>query len=71
MKKIHTRLKRKWRLNTKQPNHEFFSKAPRPNRPRTFGTQEAAKSWADERDISSYEIVPTKRNRRFKIIEVE
>ena len=70
MKKISTRIKRKFRLNSHHNHYHFFHPAIKKNRPRTFGTKEAADAYALAGGIKDYSLKAVKHNKRFQI-EVE
>jgi hypothetical protein len=68
MKKIHTKMKRKFALNTKLSHYKFFHPGEKIHRPRTFSTEDAAKKWAEEKGIKEYELKSVKKGIRFQIV---
>ena len=70
MKKIHSRIKRKYRLSTHVGQHHFFHPNKR-KRPKTFKTEESAHNWAKEHGISNYSLKKVKRDKKFQIVTKE
>ncbi len=68
-KKPHTRMKRKFRLNTRHRHLAFLRGKFRENRPKTFKTEESANKHAKEKGIKKYTLVKAKRDKKFKIVE--
>ena len=58
MKKIHTRIKRKFGLSTgKNWYYTFFHKnLIEKKRPKTFKTEESAKKWAEAQGLKKFEL---------------
>ena len=52
-KKIHTRVKRKFKL----PTHKTGKVTKRKKRLKTFKSEESAKKWAESTGINDYELV--------------
>lgn len=73
--KVHTRLKRKYGLTSSQRWTNFFRGGKvLKKRDRTFKTLEGAKKWASEKlnlKEGTYNIVPAKLNKKFKIQKLE
>lgn len=73
--KVHTRLKRKYGLTSSFRHTNFFrgGKIPKKGQ-RTFKTLEGAKKWATSKlnlKEGTYNILPAKRNLKFKIEMIE
>ena len=71
MKKVHTRIKRKFGLSTHKNCYYFFHPAlVRRIRPKTFKTEEAANSWALNRGLKpeQYWLKSVKHDKRFQIV---
>jgi hypothetical protein len=71
MKKVHSRRKKRLGLNTKRSHYYFFHGNTKVKGERTFKTVEVAQAWAKENGLTvdQYTIVPTKHNRKFKIVK--
>ena len=67
MVKIHTRLKRKFGLTSSFRHTRFFSGVKKKTGAKTFPTNESAVEYAKKQGITDYDIVPAKRDKRFKI----
>ena len=67
VKKVHTRLKRRKALTSSFSHRGFFSNVAKKVGAKTFSTKELAEAYAKEKKMSSYEIVPAKKGKRFKI----
>ncbi len=67
MPKLHTRVKRKFALTTSR-KHRFRNVTGKKG-DKTFLTAEKAKKYAEDNGLKKFEIVPAKRNKRFKIIQ--
>lgn len=67
MVKVHTRTKRKFKLTTSHSHKATFGGKPKPNRPKTFTTEEAAGVYAKDNGITKFELVKVKKNKRFGI----
>ena len=65
MVKIHTRVKRKFRMRG-------TSKRNKPDRPKTFKTEDAAKKYAEGKGIKSYKLTnlksTTSTQKKIKIV---
>ena len=68
-KKIHTRTKRKFNLTSSFGHKNFFSGIIKKKGAKTFPTEEKAKDYATKQGLKaeSFTIVPSKRNKKFKI----
>ena len=69
MVKVHTRIKRKYRVTTSFRQTKLGTGGKKP-RPRTFSTEESAKKWATENKLKegSYSLKSVKKNKRFQIV---
>lgn len=66
--KIYTRTKRRYGLSTSQKHINFFKGGEGKKKgPKTFKTKEAAEGWAKKQGIKKYEILPAKKNKKFKV----
>lgn len=71
MKKIHTRIKRKYGLSSHKNWYYFFHPAlAKRKRPKTFKTEETANAWALNHGLKpgQYYLKKVKRNRKFEIV---
>ncbi|MBI2208140.1 hypothetical protein HYU50_01470 [Candidatus Woesearchaeota archaeon] len=70
MKKVHTKIKRKFRLSTRFRHSGFFHQAAKKNGPKTFKTESAAHAWASSHGLKpeQYALKSAKRNKRFQIV---
>lgn len=70
MKKIHTKVKRKYHLSTSVNQYRFFHPGLKKNRPKTFKTEEAANAWALSRGMKpgQYYLKKVKRNKKFQVV---
>ena len=69
MKKVHTKAKRKFKLNTHTRHFLFFHPRGKKKGPKTFPTEERAKEWASEHGIQNYTLKKVKKEKRFQIVE--
>ena len=71
MKKVHTKIKRKYGLGTHTNRYDFFHPKKKENRPKTFKTEEAAKAWAKDHGLKpeQYSLKKVKRNKKFQIVQ--
>lgn len=68
MVKIHSKEKRKWKIGTHLGGHRFFhANINKVNRYKTFKTEEKAIAWAKTNNLENYEVLPAKRNKKFKV----
>ncbi len=69
MRKIHTRVKRSYRLSTHINQYRFFHPINK-HRPKTFKTEDAAHAWALNHGIKkgAYSLKRVKRNKKFQIV---
>ncbi len=69
MTKLHTRLKRKYRLS-KLHRHSIKERV---NKPKAFKTEESAKIWAEKNKIKNYELINIKgqnsKGKKIKIVK--
>jgi hypothetical protein len=68
MKKIHTRMKRKFGLSSHQKHYYFFHPQEKPHRPQTYKTEESANAAAKKLGIKKYSLKKVKNNKRFQIV---
>ncbi len=71
MKKIHTRIKRKYGLSTHKNWYYFFHPTlVKRKRPKTFKTEEAANDWASNHGLKpeEYWLKSVKHNKKFQIV---
>jgi len=71
MKKIHTRLKRKFGLSTGLSHYHFFHPCTnKKNRPKTFKTEESANAWVRKYGLKKeqYYLKKVKRNKKFQVV---
>lgn len=68
MKKIHTRMKRKFGLASHHKHYHFFHPTEKPHRPQTYSTEESAKAAAEKLGIKKYSLKKVKCNKRFQIV---
>lgn len=75
MARINTKMKRKYDLSTRLRHTNYFKGNKKPKKgDRTFKSMEGAKKWATETlklKEGTYNIVPAKRNIKFKIELIE
>ena len=71
MKKVHTRKKRQYDISPHLNGAQFFTAVKRV-RPKTFRTEEAAKTYAKENKLeeSAYSLKKVKNNKRFQIVKI-
>lgn len=71
MKKIHTKVKRKFGLSTNKGQYIFFHPKPKVARPKTFASEALAKEWAKQHELKEgdYTLKLVKRNKRFQIVK--
>lgn len=69
MKKVHTRIKRKFGLSTHLRHYGFFHPKARKHRPKTFKTEESANRWASEHGLKQeqYYLKKVKHNKKFQV----
>jgi len=71
MVKIHTRAKKKLGLSTHGTYGKTISAKYKKKGPKTFKTEEAAKKYASEKGIKSFELKKVKKNKKFQIIKTK
>jgi len=73
MKKIHTKVKRKFELSTHKSQYKFFHRVEKINRPKSFASEELANKWAAENGVKTgqYTLKKVKHNKRFEIVVIE
>ena len=73
MKKIHTKVKRKFGLSTHKSQYTFFHKVEKIHRPKSFASEELANKWATEQGLKAgqYTLKKVKHNKRFEIVAAE
>ncbi len=73
MKKIHTKVKRKYGLSTAKNQYRFFHPVEKPHRPRTFADEAKAKEWAKAQGLKEgqYSVKSVKNNKRFQIVPLK
>ena len=69
MKKIHTRMKRHYRIRSHNNTYSFFHPKPALHQPKTFATEEGAHRWAQERGFmkGTYELKAVKQGKRLEV----
>lgn len=69
MTKIHTRLKRKYRIS-RFHRHKIKERI---NKPKAFKTEESARIWAEKNKIKDYELINIKgqdsKSKKIKIVK--
>ena len=70
MVKMHTRIKRKRGLNSHFRHRNKLDSKAKSRRPKTFKTEEGARSWAEKNKLKpeQYTIEKTKKNKRFMAV---
>lgn len=71
MRKVHTRTKRKFGLSTHLRHYKLFHPGvKKPNRPKTFKTEEAANAWALSQGLKPehYSLKEVKKNKKFRVV---
>ncbi len=68
MNKIHTRMKRHYRLGTRLNPYKFFHPKLAVHRAKTFATEESAHVWAKAQGIANYELKIVKRGKRIQVV---
>ena len=71
MKKIHTRIKRIKGLSTHLRHYRYLHPGiKKPNRPKTFKTEETAKKWASDHGLklNEYSLNKVKKNKKFQVV---
>ena len=70
MAKMHTRIKRKRGLTSHLKHNKNSDSMIKINGPKTFKTEEGARSWAEKNKLSpaQYTIEKAKRNKRFMAV---
>ena len=70
MKKIHTSIKRKYRLSTHINQYRFFHPLQKKPRPKTFKTEESAHIWASKHNLKKdqYTLKKVKKNKKYQIV---
>lgn len=73
MVKVHTRVKRRHRINTNLDGNKFLKKKEKHTRPKTFSDINLAHNWATKNNLvpSSYFLKSVKRNKRVEIVQKE
>ncbi len=70
MKKIHTKVKRKFNLTTNLSQYRFFHPTEKPHRPKSFPSEESANRWAAGQGLKAgeYTLKRVKLNKRFEVV---
>jgi hypothetical protein len=70
MKKIHTKVKRKFDLPTHIRQYLFFHPADVDHRPKSFASEELANKWASGQGLKQgeYSLKRVKHNKRFEVV---
>lgn len=70
MKKIHTRVKRKFNLSRRLKHYAFFHPIQTKHRPKTFKTEQAANAWAEKKGLKKgqYTLKSVKKNKRLQVV---
>jgi len=74
MRKIHTKLKRIYRLSTHKNWYGFFHNViPKRIRPKTFKTEESAHTWAAKHGLKpeEYCLKHVKHNKKFEVVRLD
>jgi hypothetical protein len=73
MKKIHTKVKRKFGLSSNKNQYKFFHPSAKSNRPKTFVSETMAKAWAKLNSLKEgeYTLKLVKHNKRFQIVSIK
>ena len=73
MKKIHTKVKRKFGLSSNKGQYKFFHPSKKTNRPKTFVSESQAKEWAKLKGLKEgeYTLKSVKHNKRFQIVPLK
>ena len=73
MKKIHTKVKRKFGLSTNRSQYKFFHPSAKSSRPKTFVSGAKADDWAklNGLKVGEYTLKSVKRNKRFEIVPLK
>ena len=73
MKKIHTRVKRRYGLSTRKNHYDFFHPSVKGKRIRakTFKTEEVAHKWASAQGLKKegYYLKKVKKGKKFEVVE--
>ena len=67
VRKVHTRIKRRKALVSSFSHRGFFSNIAKKIGAKTFLTKKQAEDYAKDQKCSSYDIIPAKKGKRFKI----
>jgi hypothetical protein len=70
MRKVHTRIKRKFGLSTHLNQYSFFHPGIKKHRPKTFKTEESANAWALNHGLKpeQYYLKQVKKGKKFQIM---
>jgi hypothetical protein len=68
MPKMHTRKKRLMGLSSGKKHRFYFQTVKKKTGDRTFRTSEQADAYAKESGVKSYDVIPAKKDKRFKIV---
>jgi hypothetical protein len=70
MKKIHTKIKRKFELSTCKRQYRFFHPQAKSHRAKTFTSESLAKEWIKQHGTKEGEdtLKLVKRNKRYEIV---
>ena len=73
MKKIHTKIKRKFDLPTHMSQYRFFHKTEKPHRPKSFASEALADKWAAGSGLKpgQYSLKRVKHDKRFEVVVVK
>ena len=68
---MHTRIKRKRGLTSHLKHNKNSNSMIKINRPKTFKTEEGARSWAEKNKLKheQYTIEKAKRNKKFMVVK--
>ena len=68
VKKIHTRAKKKLGLGTHLPHRARLKNIIKKKGPKTFKTEESAKTYAAKEGIKDFELEKVKKDKKFQIV---
>jgi len=71
MKKIHTKMKRKYDLSTNLNPYRFFHPKEKPHRPKSFGSEALARDWAKQKGLNEFTLKKVKHNKRFELVPIK
>ncbi|MBI2139113.1 hypothetical protein HYU13_05980 [Candidatus Woesearchaeota archaeon] len=69
VRKIHTRFKRYHKISTHTNPYNSLHGQKKPNRPRTFKTEEAARKYAKTEGIEGFTLKKVKKGKKFQIVQ--